>query len=78
MTATRQIVFQYACNYTFAFNLNTTLSAVERALDRTVITTALSGRLNRGVTGCPDQNTQNSRGNASQFHGSVPRVLGHA
>jgi hypothetical protein len=56
MSAAREIVIQYADDYTFALNLNTTRLAVERAPDGTVIT-VLSGRLNRGATGCPGQST---------------------
>ena len=71
MPAVREIVIQYACNNTFAFNLNTTLSAAERAPDGTVVTAhnpVLPGRLNRAATGCPDQSTYHNRGNVCQFH----------
>jgi len=71
MPAAGLVIGQYPRYYTFAFNLNPTLSVVERAADGTVITArnpVLSGRLDRAATGGPDQSTDKNRGYVGPFH----------
>ena len=71
MPAARLVIVQYPRNYTFAFNLNPTLSVVERTADGTIITArdpGLPGRLTRTATGRPYQNTHENRGNVTSFH----------
>src|SRR4051812_29558187 len=70
MPAARQIIFQHTRNDTFPSDLNTTLSAFERATNGTVITArtaVLPRRLHRAATTCPDQDKYNDSENVDSF-----------
>jgi hypothetical protein len=71
MSAASEVVREYARYHAFAFNLDIARSVFERAPDWTVVTgrtTVLPRRLNRAVTGRPDQDTYNDGGNIDPFH----------